>query len=292
MYLDIEKIRKEITITMILDYYGIVLTKSANDRLSGTCPLHVGDNPNAFHVDTQKNIYNCFTRCAGGGSIFDFVMKKENLSFYHAALKIYNTFYPRNSTHNPQNLKLKLQFSHPYLQKRNITPHIARHFQIGYCTAGLMKDRIAIPICDMDRNTATYCGRTIHDHISPKYLFPKNFHKSEYLFNIQNITPGSPAPVFIVEGFFDCIHIHSLGFDSIALMGTTISQTQISLLKQIDRPYIFMLDGDPTGRQATAKIKQTLKKQNLKATFVYLEEGIEPESFSKDELELLTANLS
>ena len=288
MYLDIEKIKKEITMTMILEYYGIVLKKSADNRLSGTCPLHSGDNPNAFHVDTQKNIYNCFTRCAGGGSIFDFVMKKENLSFYQAALKIYNIFYSRKPTRNLQNLKLKLQFNHPYLQKRDIPPHIARLFQLGFCTAGLMKDRIAIPICDLDRNTAAYCGRTIHDHISPKYLFPKNFHKSEYLFNIQNITPGSPAPVFVVEGFFDCIHIHCKGFDSLALMGTTISQTQISLLKQDTRPYIFMLDGDPTGRHAMPKIKHILKKQNLSATFVYLQDGVEPESLSKDELALLT----
>jgi DNA primase len=292
MYLDIEKIRTEITITMILDYYGIALRKSADDRLSGTCPLHGGDNPNAFHVDIKKNIYNCFTRCAAGGSIFDFVMKKENLSFYHAALKIYRTFYPRNPTSNCQNLKLKLRPSHPYLQKRNITPHIARFFQLGYCASGLMKDRIAIPICDMDGNTAAYCGRAIHDHVSPKYLFPKNFHKSQYLFNMQHIAPKSPTPVFIVEGFFDCIHIHHLDFDAIALMGTTISQTQISLLKQIARPYIFMLDGDPAGRQATAKIKHILKKQKLPAWFVYLEDGVEPESFSKEELALLATNLS
>ncbi len=286
MYLDIEKIKREITMIMLLEHYGISLRKSAENRLSGTCPIHQGDNTNAFHVDTKTNLFNCFTHC-GGGSIFDFVMKKENLSFYQAALKIYNIFYSPKSTRNLQNLKLQLQFNHPYLQKRDIPPHIARFFQLGYCTSGLMKDRIAIPICDLDRNTAAYCGRTIHDHISPKYLFPKSFHKSRYLFNLQNIMPNLQKPVFIVEGFFDCIYIHSLGFDSIALMGTTISQQQISLLKLINRPYILMLDGDFVGQQAMEKIKNIMKRENISVMEVYLEDKKEPESLSKEDLKII-----
>jgi len=287
MYVDINRIKKEVTMVMLLEYYGIKLRQSGQNGLVGTCPLHHGDNPMAFRVDRKKNLFHCFTHC-GGGSIIDFVMKKEKLSCYHAALLIYKTFYAHESIPKAQTqtaLKLKLQFDHPYLKKRNINSQVARFFQLGFCNSGLMKDRIAIPIADMDRNILAYCGRTIHQNVTPRYLFPKGFRKSEYLFNIQNIIYGAPTPVFIVEGFFGCIHIHALGFDSVALMGTTISAQQIDLLKKTGRRYILMLDGDRTGKQAMEKIGSILKKVNLPFKSVYLGHKKEPEMLSKDDLE-------
>jgi len=56
-------------------------------------PIHHGDNPNAFHVDLKRNPFHCFTHC-GGGSIFDFVMKIEQMDFCYAARKIWEIFYP------------------------------------------------------------------------------------------------------------------------------------------------------------------------------------------------------
>ena len=40
-------------------------------------------------------------------------------------------------------------------------------------------------------------------------------------------------PVFIVEGFFDCIHVTVYGFDCVALMGNSISTYQLKLLKEM-----------------------------------------------------------
>jgi DNA primase len=297
MYLDINRIKREITMLMLLQHYGITLRRSGQHRLTGTCPLHHGDNPNAFHLDTEKNLFRCFTRC-GGGSIFDFVMKKEGLSFYPAALKIYNIFYARRPQSAAPHIqkppplrkntafKLDLQFDHPYLRQRNITPQLARFFQMGFCASGMMKQRIAIPIIDMDKNIAAYCGRAVYRNCSPKYLFPGRFQKSKYLFNLQNLLPRSPNPVFIVEGFFDCIHIHTCGFDALALMGTTISSAQVDLLRHLDRQYILMLDGDEAGKKATHIIKAILKKEAITCHPVYLIHKKEPELLGRDELEL------
>jgi DNA primase len=283
MYLEIDKIKREVTMSMVLEYYGIRLRKSSEHRLAGACPIHQGDNPNAFQVDTEKNLFHCFSHC-GGGSIFDFVMKKEKLSFYRAASMIYNVFYSKNIL-PPTPVKLKLQFRHPYLEKRNISAPMARFFQMGFCDSGMMKQRIAIPICDLDKNTVAYCGRAIDDHLLPKYLFPKNFRKSDYLFNLQNIISGCPKPVFIVEGFFDCIHICSLGFAAVAIMGTTISTQQLTLLKQIDRSYILMLDGDQAGQIAMTRVKNILEKEHISCKCVYLDDSQEPEMLSQHELQ-------
>ena len=311
IYLDIDKIRREVTINRLLDFYSIQLKQIESNHLSGCCPIHQGDNPNAFHVDLEKNLFNCFTHC-GGGSIFDFVMKKEKLSFYQAASRIWNIFYSPSQRQSMKqknakvkqeltlmNLRLKLQHHHCYLEKRNITPQLAQYFQMGFCQYGIMKNRIAIPVFDIQNRIVAYCGRAVQEGISPKYLFPKKFNKSYHLFNIQHITPHIPQaspspqhqkPVFIVEGFFDCIHIVKMGFDAVALMGCSISQQQLTLLKDINRFYILMLDGDDAGEKATIKVSNKMAQFKLTFKTVYLIELKEPELLDYDFLEMTTRN--
>lgn len=291
MYLDIERMKREVGMSHILAFYGITLRQTGTDRLAGCCPLHHGDNQNAFHVDLLKNLFHCFTRC-GGGSIFDFVMKKENLSFYQAALKIWHIFYsqPQHKTLRRRPSLMKLQYHHPYLVHRGIDENTARYWQIGYSDSGLMKNRIAIPISDRNRNLVAYCGRAIDPETVPKYLFPRHFDKSKHLFNIQNILPDSPIPVFVVEGFFDCLHLLKLGFDAVALMGNSISLYQLETLEQLDRPYILMLDGDEAGRKGMGKAKHLMEQKNLEFNPVYLVDVIEPEFLEYDDLKILESD--
>ncbi len=307
-YLDIHWIKACITMAHILSFYGISLRRQTNDyRLTGCCPIHNGDNPNAFHVDLKRNLFNCFTRC-GGGSIFDFVMKMEHLDFYGAAMKIWNSFgitfkqrsgspgipeYPgrKQCQYRPSSPipRLTLQPEHPYLRKRNISPSLARKFQMGFCAWGIMKNRIAIPIIEPLGHTVAYCGRAVQENQKPKYLFPKNFHKSNHLFNIQSIKPGEQQQVFIVEGFFDCINIVRAGLRAIALMGTTISGQQLLILKRTRRSYILMLDGDDAGKKATPQIALKLKQYRIPFRIVYLVGVKEPEQLDEDYLKIVVA---
>ncbi|MGD2092577.1 MAG: toprim domain-containing protein [Candidatus Aminicenantes bacterium] len=197
------------------------------------------------------------------------------------------------------NLRLKLQHDQFYLRQRNISPQLARYFQMGFCQYGMMKNRIAIPVFDIQNRIVAYCGRAVEQDIYPKYLFPKNFNKSCHLFNIQRITPHVPLtphtpqhqkPVFIVEGFFDCINIVKLGFDAVALMGSSISQQQLTLLKEINRFYILMLDGDEAGEKATIKVSNKMAQFKLTFKTVYLIDVKEPELLDYDFLEMTTRN--
>jgi len=276
MYLDVNKIKSEVNIKSILDYYSINLKSNGHNRLSGCCPLHKGDNPNAFQVDLNKNLFHCFTHC-GGGSIFDLVMKIENVSFFQAAKKIWDIFYPEKKTNMQKQLQLTLKHEHPYLKKRNINKQLAQYFQTGFCQSGIMKNRIAIPIFDLNKKIAAYCGRALNQNSMPKYLFPKNFNKSKYVFNLQNIMPHTNDPVFIVEGFFDCIHISKLGFDAVAIMGTSISDQQCNLLKNTCRPFILMLDGDKAGQNAIPIITNKMKMAGIEFRTVYLSQNADPE---------------
>jgi DNA primase len=314
MYLDVQRIKAEITMEQILGYYGIRLRAVSSHRLCGCCPIHHGDNLNAFHVDLKRNLFHCFTHC-GGGSIFDFVMKMEQLDFYSAARKIWDIFYPsalrrlnffydekrpktpfamdnHNLLARPGVPILRLQPSHPYLTKRNISPTLASFFHMGYCGHGIMKDRIAIPIIDIQQHIVAYAGRAIRDDQSPKYLFPKNFKKSQHLFNIQHIQRKSlqginhqcNKPVFLVEGFFACIHIVKAGFDAVSLMGTTASSHQLDLMKEIPRFYILMMDGDEAGRNATPIIEKKLTLFQIPYRTIKLMDFKQPDELSVDYL--------
>lgn len=271
----------------ILDYYGIELKKKGKQGLYGSCPIHCGDNLNAFHVDLGRNLFHCFSHC-GGGSIIDFVMKKEQLSFYKAALKIWQTFISkknlRQNIRSNSDFLINIETHHPYLISRGIDEELARFFQIGYESYGRMKDRILIPIMDKYKKRVGCCGRVVHPGILPKYLFNKDFKKSFHLYNIQNIVPHCRVPVFIVEGFFDCIHVAGNGFDCVALMGNSISTYQLKLLKEMDRNYILMLDGDDAGRKATQSVVKEMEQRGLSLRVVQLSNGLEPEALGYDDL--------
>jgi len=285
----------------ILDYYGIELKKKGKQGLYGSCPIHYGDNLNAFHVDLEKNLFHCFSHC-GGGSIIDFVMKKEQLSFYKAALKIWQTFFGNskkrlrqnirsNSNYNYNynadsliNIDIEAEIHHPYLIHRGIDEKLASFFQIRYNSYGRMRGRIVIPIMDRYKKQVGHCGRVVHLGILPKYLFNKNFKKSFHLYNIQNIVPHCRVPVFIVEGFFDCIHVTVNGFDCVALMGNSISTYQLKLLKEMERNYILMLDGDDAGRKATQSVAKQMEQNGLSFRVVQLSNDLEPEALGYDDL--------
>ena len=61
---------------------GYIELKKAGKDYRGICPFH-GDKDPSLYVSPQKSIFHCFG-CAVGGSVFNFVMRIENLSFIDA----------------------------------------------------------------------------------------------------------------------------------------------------------------------------------------------------------------
>jgi len=74
------------------------------------------------------------------------------------------------------------------------------------------------------------------------------------------------------------------GFDCVALMGNSISTYQLELLKEMERNYILMLDGDDAGRKATQRVVKQMEQNGLSFKVVQLLNDLEPEALGYDDL--------
>ncbi len=76
----IEEIRSKVSISDVISQYVSLVPKSG--RLWGLCPFHNEKTP-SFTVNDDKGFFHCFG-CGKGGSVFNFLMDIDNLSFIEA----------------------------------------------------------------------------------------------------------------------------------------------------------------------------------------------------------------
>ena len=298
----IEEIKARLSMEDLIDYYDIKGLRKSNNRLSGACPIHKGDNPNAFHISLDKNLWNCFTR-NHGGDVISFIMQYENVDFKRALeiaediLRIYgkrkreNFIIPNEKKSNPPlKFKLKVEPEHKYLKQRGLKEDTIRYFGLGFCKKGYFKNRIVIPIYDEQAWVVAYAGRSINNEM-PKYKFPKGFNKSLVVFNLHRVKNLRAKSIIVVEGFFDCFKVWQAGFKNVvALIGCSMSKEQMNLLVQLRKRLILMLDGDCAGRNGTRKIISALKFK-IPLIIIYLPLGTQPDSLPEEKLKSLLGKI-
>ncbi|MBP1317107.1 DNA primase catalytic core [Herbaspirillum sp. 1130] len=159
--------------------------------------------------------------------------------------------------------------------------------------------RIIIPIHDVAAKqivTVGFSGRALQnvpaDGVA-KYLLNSSFKKSLHLFNSPNafkaikqrLAQNEPATLFIVEGFLDALRLESLGLPAVALMGVSLSNEQLELLKSAaedpasnaELTYSLFLDGDAAGTGGTNRlVRRLLDLPGVDLRWVGLPWRIEP----------------
>jgi DNA primase len=152
-----------------------------------------------------------------------------------------------------------------------------------------MKGRVCIPIESAAGELVAYAGRWVGLEAElpegeEKYKLPKGFHKSLELFNLHRVKHC--RHLIVVEGFFGAIHLHALRFPAVALMGSSLSDEQVALLRAHCPRLSFvsvMLDGDEPGRKATDTVAARLA-QKWWTRIVHLAEGAQPDTVDPAEL--------
>src|ERR1044071_147982 len=151
----IVEIRNRASIVEVISDY--VTLKKAGRNYTGLCPFHSEKTP-SFSVSEDKAIFHCFG-CQAGGSVFDFLMRYDHLTFPEAVERVAKRYgitveraHSTGAAGDPNSRESlyrineivaahyqRLLFSHPegkvalaYLQRRGIDEATARRFMLGY----------------------------------------------------------------------------------------------------------------------------------------------------------------
>ena len=79
---ELTRIKTTVSLQRLVESSGVVL-KPHGDNLIGHCPFHEDKTPSLV-VTPSKNLWHCLGACQCGGSVIDWVMKKEKASFRYA----------------------------------------------------------------------------------------------------------------------------------------------------------------------------------------------------------------
>jgi DNA primase catalytic core len=79
---EIERLKKEVDLAELVIRSGVALKKAGGD-LVGCCPFHEDGTPSLV-VTPSKNLWHCMGACQVGGSVIDWVMRTQGVSFRHA----------------------------------------------------------------------------------------------------------------------------------------------------------------------------------------------------------------
>jgi DNA primase len=150
------------------------------------------------------------------------------------------------------------------------------------------RHRVMFPICDLKGRTIAFGGRALDPDAPAKYLnSPETplFHKGAVLFNAHNARGPAhdKSRVVVVEGYMDVIAMSLAGFpETVAPLGTALTDDQIKLLWRMAPEPILCFDGDAAGRKAAFRAVETvlpILKPGHSLQFAFLDGGLDPDDF-------------
>ena len=129
------------------------------------------------------------------------------------------------------------------------------------------KNRIIIPIMDVNSNTIAFGARAIIDGQNPKYLNSPDstiYNKSNVLFGLNRAKDfiKQEDSVIIMEGYFDVISAHVAGVqNAVASCGTALTPQHIKLIARYSpsRKIYLAFDSDSAGQKATKAGAEVIK---------------------------------
>lgn len=185
-------------------------------------------------------------------------------------------------------------------------------------------NRLIYPIRDIYGNLAGISGGRLDPRIEPKYLiyaggyrdqnnsyvpghygewfdeqYPRyEFNKKKYIWNYDRVYARlfhskTCAELYIVEGFKACLWMLQNGYpNTIALMGSSISDIQVNLLMRLSCNLILFLDNDDAGKHCTKYIVNKFRKhcKVLIIDYPITKVANQPDDFTKLELDELVNN--
>ncbi|KDR95144.1 DNA primase [Peptoclostridium litorale DSM 5388] len=146
-------------------------------------------------------------------------------------------------------------------------------------------NRVIFPIFDHKGLVIGFGGRVIDDSM-PKYLnSPETlvFNKRYNLYGLnfaKKVLKSHKEPIIVVEGYMDVIALHQFGVkNSVASLGTALTQQQALLLKRFTDEVIISYDNDSAGIKATLRGMDILNENGLSVRILNLKDAKDPDDY-------------
>jgi DNA primase len=261
------KSRKDVTALVhhLLDDWD--LWDNGGGTWRSCCPIHKGDNKTAFFIN-QWGYWQCF-KCKASGSIIDLVVRLSGLPFVKAKelvsdlpekrvdeiplLPAWNE-RPKGNALDYEVLDESIlgafrRFCPSYLVGRGFTPKVLRDHEIGYDKHQAL---IVLPTRDVEGRLVGLTYRLDFDMPGRAKYWHDRWDKTKHLYGFHLIANKEVKNLFLVEGQLDRVRYHQLGIPAAAIMGSQISEQQVSLLVRHARceRIVLSFDNDEAGEQA------------------------------------------
>jgi DNA primase len=201
-----------------------------------------------------------------------------------------------------------------YLAGRELSEEVLKEFRVGYSpsawdrvTVGAQRDgftpeelaagglaqrgrdggqydrfrgRIMFPLADARGRVLGFGARSMGEGRGPKYLNTSEneiYHKGRQLFGIDRARPHAvkSGRIVVVEGYTDVLALHQAGIrDSVAIMGTALTQEQLAELGRSASLVVLALDADRSGQEAMLRVARAAGDLELRV--VEMPEGTDP----------------
>jgi len=150
------------------------------------------------------------------------------------------------------------------------------------------RNRIIFPVKSLNGSIFAFGGRALSKTSFAKYInSPETefYKKGNNLYNINAAKEfeNKNNEVFVVEGYMDVVNLHKFGIkNTVANLGTSMTEKQIELIWRFFKNPIICLDGDISGKKAALRVAEKLfplmsPDQNI--YFLILPDNLDPDSY-------------
>lgn len=204
-----------------------------------------------------------------------------------------------------------------YVRRRGFTDEEIKKYRIGYapknniiankfaeskflipsglCRRGdyglydFFRDKLMFPIFNARGKIVAFSGRSL-DGSEPKYINTTDtdiFHKRQTVFgfNFAREAIHRANRSIVVEGQIDAIKMQVNGFpETVAPLGTALTEDHIALLCKSNRNITFCFDGDAAGQKAAARacnIVMSFIRDTSDVRFAFVSGGKDPDEILK-----------
>ncbi len=160
------------------------------------------------------------------------------------------------------------------------------------------RGRLMFPVAQPGGEIVGFSGRIVPPHdvaegegdAPPKYINSPDTllaRKGKLLFGLAQARRAlsEAGRGLLVEGNVDVVKLHQWGLkESVAPMGTALTEDQAKLLARFTNQVVLCFDGDAAGKKAAWKAVPVLLAQDLDVRMVLLPQGEDPDSLGRDRL--------